>query len=227
MEQTNKKIKDTPTVDPRTIEEIINEKLAMDYEKEIEETKEEIIDKEIKVQNIKTGIMRPYYYEDEVDISRLENEIKEGKEEIIEKLYLLKKVDSSREISAISPRKMKEEVKELQQSLENAEEDYEIEEIDFEIEKTNCKNIRKEHEKHLETLEKDIDIINVQLETIIKKNEEKEKELEEIRKKNENKFLKKQALESLLCQSEEEIERLEMVLGHMVFTRLSKMNIDN
>ncbi|EGC37322.1 hypothetical protein DICPUDRAFT_77035 [Dictyostelium purpureum] len=227
MEQRNKKIRAIPTVDPRTIDEIINEKLANDYEKEIEETKEEIIDKEIKIQNINTGNKRPYYYEEQMEISILENEIKDSKEEIIEKLYLLKEKDSAREIHAISLRKMQEEIEESEQSFENAQEDYEIEETTLEIEKSNCKEIRKEHEKQLEILEHDIDVINFQLEIIAKKNEEKEKELEEIRKKNEFRYFKKQAIESLLYQSEEEIERLEMVLGQMVYTRLNKMNIDN
>ncbi|EGC30148.1 hypothetical protein DICPUDRAFT_83891 [Dictyostelium purpureum] len=227
MEQRNKKIRTIPTVDTRTIDEIINKKLANDYEKEIEETKEEIIDKEIKIQNINTGNKRPYYYEEQMEISKLENEIKDSKEEIIEKLYLLKEKDSAREIHAISLRKMQKEIEESEQSLENAHEDYEIEETTLEIEKSNCKEIRKEHEKQLEILEHDIDVINFQLEIMAKKNEEKEKELEEISKKNEFRYFKKQAIESLLYQSEEEIERLEMVLGQMVYTRLNKMNIDN
>ncbi|EGC37282.1 hypothetical protein DICPUDRAFT_150124 [Dictyostelium purpureum] len=122
---------------------------------------------------------------------------------------------------------MQKEIEESEQSLGNAQEVYEIEETNLEIEKSNCKEIRKEHEKQLEILEYDIDVINFQIEIMIKKNKEKEKEIEKLGKKNEHRYLKKQAFESLLYQSVEETERLEMVLGQMVFTRLNKMNIDN
>ncbi|EGC32545.1 hypothetical protein DICPUDRAFT_155459 [Dictyostelium purpureum] len=218
MEQRNKKIRAIPTVDPRTTDEIINEKLAKDNEKEIEETKEEIIDKKIKIQKY-TGNKRPYFYEEQMEISRLENEIKDSEEEIIEKLHLLKKKYRAREIHAISLRKMQEEIEESEQSFENAQEDYEIKETNLEIEKSNYNELRKVNEKLFEIIKYETNVI---IEAMIKKKEEKEKDIKEIGKKNEHRYLKKQAFESTLHQYVvKQIERLQMQLVQNILSNFN------
>ncbi|EGC28387.1 hypothetical protein DICPUDRAFT_85513 [Dictyostelium purpureum] len=223
MDRPNKKRRTIPDVDPRAIDEANNQKIADDIEKEIDKAKDDVIIKKMKLENLNSRFKRPHNYEENLEISRLENEIKDGKEEIIEKLYLLKQVDNNKVIHAISLRNMEIKVKELEQSLQNAQDSYETEENKLTTEKINCKEITRIYKSQLEEIEKENELLELKLAAIIEENEEIEKEIEEILKKNNKRILKNESIEVMLRQSEEEIVRLENVLSEMVHNRINKM----